>query len=115
MRILPAALAWLLLTGSSCALAHAHLTHSAPAEGAHLAAGPAVLELQFSEGAQLTALWIQKDGGERQKLAPLPDKPAARISVALPQLSPGQYLVSWRVLASDGHVAPGQLHFSIGG
>ena len=40
MRILPVAIAWLLLTGSSCALAHAHLTHSAPAEGAHLAAAP---------------------------------------------------------------------------
>ncbi len=115
MRILPAAIAWLLLTGSSCALAHAHLAHSAPAEGAHLAASPPQLELQFSEGAQLTALWIQKAGGERQKLAPLPDKPAARISIALPQLSPGQYLVSWRVLASDGHVAAGQLHFSIDG
>lgn len=115
MRILPAALAWLLFTGSSCALAHAHLTHSSPAEGAHLATSPAVLELHFSEGAQLTALWIQKAGAERQKLGPLPDKPADQIRMALPSLAPGQYLISWRVLGSDGHVAPGQLHFSIGG
>ena len=115
MRILRAAIAWLLLTGSSCALAHAHLTHSAPADGAHLATAPSVLELHFSEAAQLTALWIQKTGSDRHKLGPLPAKPADLISVALPQLAPGAYLVTWRVLGSDGHVAPGQLHFSIDG
>ena len=115
MRIVHAALAWLLLTGSSCALAHAHLAHSAPGEGAQLATAPPVLELQFSEAAQLTALWIQRAGSDRQKLGPLPDKSAERISIALPRLAPGQYLVTWRVLGSDGHVAPGQLHFSIDG
>jgi hypothetical protein len=115
MRILRIAIAWLLLTGSSCALAHAHLAHSAPAEGAHLASAPRVLELHFSEAAQLTALWIQKTGAERVKVGPLPDKPAAEVTIPLPQLAPGQYLVSWRVLGSDGHVAPGLLHFSIEG
>jgi methionine-rich copper-binding protein CopC len=113
MRILRVAIAWLLLTGSSCALAHAHLTHSAPAEGAHLSAAPAVLQLHFSEGAQLTALWIQRAGSPQQKLAPQPAKPQDTITVSLPPLDPGQYLVSWRVLGSDGHVAPGQLHFTV--
>jgi methionine-rich copper-binding protein CopC len=115
MRTLHTAIAWLLLTGSSCALAHAHLTHSAPADGAHLASTPSALELQFSEAAQLTALWIQKTGSDPQKLGPLPAKAADRIRIALPQLAPGEYLVTWRVLGSDGHVAPGQLHFSIAG
>ena len=113
MRLPRVALAWLLLTGSSCALAHAHLTGSAPAEGAHLATAPRVLELHFSEGAQLTALWIQKAGAERHKLGPLPGQAQQDVSVALPPLDAGEYLVSWRVLGSDGHVAPGQLHFSI--
>ena len=105
----------LMAVAGTPAQAHARLRSATPADGSTLQAAPASLVLEFSEAARLTALWIQKAGGERQKLAPLPDKPAARISVALPQLSPGQYLVSWRVLASDGHVAPGQLHFSIGG
>jgi len=115
MRILRVEIAWLLPRARSGVLAHAHLTHSAPAEGAHLATTPSVLELHFSEGAQLTALWIQKAGAERQKLGPLPAEAAARISIALPQLAPGQYLITWRVLGSDGHVAPGQLHFSVDG
>ena len=38
---------------------------AAPAEGAHLSTAPRVLELYFSEGAQLTALWIQKAGAAR--------------------------------------------------
>jgi methionine-rich copper-binding protein CopC len=115
MRIVRVALAWLLLTGSSCALAHAHLTHSSPAEGAHLSAAPRVLGLYFSEGAQLTALWLEKAGAAKQKLGPLPGKSADHISIALPQLGPGEYLVSWRVLASDGHLSAGQLRFTVDG
>ena len=113
MRILRVAIAGLLLTGSSCALAHAHLTRSAPADGAHLASAPTVLELHFSEGAQLTALWIQRAGEAKHKLAPTADKPSEQISIALPSLGAGQYVVSWRALGSDGHVAPGELHFVI--
>jgi methionine-rich copper-binding protein CopC len=115
MRILRGALAWLLLAGSSCAFAHAHLTHSSPAAGAHLSTAPRVLELYFSEAAQLTALWIEKAGSAKQKLGPLPAKSADHISVALPGLGPGEYLVSWRVLGSDGHLSPGQLRFAVGG
>ncbi len=115
MRVLRLAIAWLLLTGSSCALAHAHLARSAPAEGAHLTSAPHLLELHFSEAAQLTALWIQRTGAERVKLGPLPDKASAEVAIPLPPLAPGEYLVSWRVVGSDGHVAPGQLHFSIDG
>jgi methionine-rich copper-binding protein CopC len=113
MRILRVAIAWLLLTGSSCALAHAHLTHSSPADGEALPLAPHALELQFSEGAQLTALWIQKAGEAKQKLGPYPNKPQDQLSIALPPLGAGTYVISWRVLGSDGHVVPGQLHFTI--
>jgi methionine-rich copper-binding protein CopC len=113
MRVRKIAMAWLLLLGSSCALAHPHLTESTPADGAHLGAAPAQLRLHFSEGTQLTALWIQKGQGERQKLAPFPHDPRALITVTLPPLAPGDYLLSWRALGSDGHVAPGQIRFTI--
>ena len=113
MRILRVAIAWLLLTGSSCALGHAHLTKSAPADGAHLATAPTVLELHFSEAAQLTAVWIQKAGEAKHKLAAPADKPGMPISIVLPTLGRGEYVVSWRALGSDGHVAPGELHFVI--
>jgi methionine-rich copper-binding protein CopC len=33
--------------------------------------------------------------------------------VALPRLAPGRYVLSWRVVGRDGHVVPGELHFTL--
>jgi methionine-rich copper-binding protein CopC len=107
---------WLLVVwvaGSTCAQAHAHLQASIPREGSTLGTAPAALVLQFSEAARLTALWIEKSGGEKQKLTPLPTEPQSRIAVPLPKLAPGDYVVSWRVLGSDGHVVPGKIRFTL--
>ena len=75
-------------------------------------AAPASLVLEFSEAARLTALWIEKQGGDKKKLAP-PQESQSRITVTLPPLAPGDYVVSWRVQGADGHVVPGQLHFTL--
>jgi methionine-rich copper-binding protein CopC len=93
--------------------AHAHLKMSTPADASVVTASPANIVLQFSEAARLTAAWIQKDDGPKQKLTTLPDKPAVEVSVALPALEPGTYVVSWRALSDDGHVVPGQIHFTL--
>jgi methionine-rich copper-binding protein CopC len=93
--------------------AHAHLKMSTPADASVVTASPPNLVLKFSEAARLTAAWIQKDDGPKQKLTPLPDKPAVEVSVALPSLEPGNYVISWRALSDDGHVMPGQIHFTL--
>ncbi len=103
---------WLVLLWSTGALAHAHLTDSSPVDGSQFLEGPATLVLTFSEAVQLTALSIQRSGAALQKLVP-PEQVAARISVPLPKLSRGAYVVRWRTLGSDGHVVPGQIRFSI--
>ena len=103
---------WLVLLWSTGALAHAHLTDSSPVDGSQLLEGPATLVLTFSEAVQLTALSIQRGGTTAQKLA-LPEQVAARVSVPLPKLAAGAYVVRWRTLGSDGHVVPGQIRFSI--
>jgi methionine-rich copper-binding protein CopC len=112
MRRLRAAGVGLALLWSAGALAHAHLTDSAPVDGSQLLAGPAALVLSFSEAVQFTALSIQRNGGTPQKLVP-PEQAAARLSVPLPKLAAGAYVVRWRTLGSDGHVVPGQIRFSI--
>ena len=112
MRRLRAAGVWLVLLWSAGALAHAHLTDSAPVDGSQLLDAPTALVLTFSEAVQLTALSIQKSGATPQKLAP-PEQVAARISLALPKLARGAYVVRWRTLGSDGHVVPGQIRFTI--
>lgn len=105
--------ALVLLLGSGIVHAHAHLTYSVPADGSVLAVAPAQLTLRFSESARLTALSIEPAGGSRQKLTPLPTAEAAEISVKLPPLKPGSYLLTWRVVGHDGHVVPGQLRFTL--
>jgi methionine-rich copper-binding protein CopC len=112
MRRLRRAGVWLALLWSAGALAHAHLTDSSPADGSQLLSGPAALVLNFSEAVQLTALSLQRNGATAQKLAP-PEQAAARISVPLPKLTAGAYVVRFRTLGSDGHVVPGQIRFSI--
>ncbi len=98
----------------AAACAHAHLVRAVPADGSVLRTAPARVVLTFSEAARLTALWVAPEGGTRQKIAPLPADPAADISVALPPLAPGRYVLSWRVVGGDGHVVPGELHFTLG-
>jgi len=105
-------LAGALLSGT-LVQAHAHLQTAVPADGSVISAPPATIVLSFSEPARLTALWIQKDGGPKQKLGSLPSEPARRISVAMPHLAPGSYVVSWRVVGPDSHVVPGQIRFTL--
>jgi methionine-rich copper-binding protein CopC len=101
------------LAAGVTALAHAHLQQSLPSDGSVVRSAPAELVLRFSEPAQLTALAIEQEGGAKQKLAPPSGQPQARIVVPLPLLTPGRYVVSWRALSADGHVVPGQVHFTL--
>jgi methionine-rich copper-binding protein CopC len=101
---------WAALGGA--AQAHAHLQGSTPRDGSTLDGAPASLVLQFSEPARLTALWIEKQGGEKKKLAP-PQDAQSEISITLPKLEPGEYLVTWRVQGNDGHVVPGKVRFTV--
>lgn len=95
------------------ASAHARLQKSSPADGSVITTSPSKLVLNFSEAARLTALSIQKGDEPLQTLKPLSSTAAQEISAALPQLMPGTYSVSWRVVSDDGHVMSGTLHFTL--
>jgi copper resistance protein C len=102
-----------LLAGvAGLALAHAHLQSATPADHSRITALPSSLMLSFSEPARLTALWIEQEGGAKQKVTELPADPARQVSVPLPRLAPGSYTVSFRALSADGHVVPGETHFT---
>jgi methionine-rich copper-binding protein CopC len=103
----------LLLIAATCVAAHPHLERSTPADGSVLSAAPAQLVLQFSEAAQLATLSIERGGGEKQTVTTLPETAQSRIVIALPALSPGGYVVSWRVVGVDGHVVPGRIQFTV--
>ena len=100
---------------ASVALAHAHLKKAVPADGDVVETSPANVVLSFSEPARLTACWIQKGDGLKQKIEGLPTAPAADIAVPLPKLEPGSYVLSWKVVGDDTHIVPGQIHFTVSG
>jgi methionine-rich copper-binding protein CopC len=102
-----------LLTYALTAGAHAHLQKASPADGSVIAAPPSSIVLSFDKPVRLTALWIRKADGQQQNLRPLPTEQGRQVSVAAPHLQPGRYEVSWRVFSEDGHVAAGQIHFTL--
>jgi methionine-rich copper-binding protein CopC len=93
--------------------AHTHLKSSVPAEGSTVNAAPANIVLNFSAAARVTALTIQKEGAAEQKLAPLPTTASTEITVPSPDLEPGKYVVSYRVMGSDNHVMSGKVQFTV--
>ena len=106
-------IAALLVSLAPLAQAHTHLKDAVPADNSTVKAPPENIMLTFSEAAKVTALSIQKEGGEEQKLSPLPTAAAAHVMVPAPKLAPGKYTVSYRVLSDDNHVMSGKIHFTV--
>jgi methionine-rich copper-binding protein CopC len=104
-----------LLMGTISAGAHTHLAKAVPADGSVITSAPPNIVLTFSEPARLTALSIQKGAEPAQKIARLPADTATEISIPAPQLTPGSYVVSWRVVSEDNHVMSGKTHFTYSG
>jgi copper transport protein len=104
-----------LSLAATVALAHARLVKAVPADGGVLDTAPANILLSFSEPAHLTVCWIQKGDGPKQKIEGLSATASADISVPLPKLDPGTYVLSWKVVGDDTHILPGQIRFTISG
>lgn len=103
----------LLLTGiAATAQAHTHLESSLPSDKSKVKA-PANVELHFSEAARVTAMSLQKGTEAAVALKPLPAKAMQHVSVPVPALSAGDYIVNWRVVGDDGHVMSGKFGFTV--
>jgi methionine-rich copper-binding protein CopC len=113
MKMLSLVSGLVLATFGVTASAHAHLQKASPADGSVVTMSPSRIVLDFSEAARLTAASIQKGDEPRQSLNSLPAAAARQISVPLPQLTPGSYSVTWRVVSEDGHVMSGTLRFTL--
>jgi copper transport protein len=95
------------------ASAHASLLRSTPAEGAVVQAAPAEIALGFSETVAPLVVELLAPGGGSTRLNA--KAAGADLVIAWPA-SPaaGTYLLSWRVVSSDGHPVAGVLTFSVG-
>jgi copper transport protein len=118
VRLVVAALA-LVFSGIALATpawAHAELVSSTPANGSRLEAPPRSVELTFTESVDLV------DGGLRLLDAAgatvaTPEPVASGRTVTWPMpstLGRGAYVVTWRVVSSDGHPVDGAFTFGVG-
>lgn len=113
-----AALVW-LGTGVGPASAHADLDSSDPAPSSVLAEGPSEIFLDFSEPVTTSSDSIElfdQDGASVDIDAAEVAASDATVVVAggLPDLDDGLYVVAWRVVSADGHVAEGAYTFEVG-
>lgn len=105
------ALTSLALTG--VAYGHSSVQKSVPANNSTITELPKNLSLSFSAAVQLTALTLQKGDGKPQDLSPLPKVAAKEVSVPMPAIDAGSYIVKWRAAGEDGHVMSGKVLFKV--
>jgi copper transport protein len=109
----------LLLAGASPALAHATLEATDPPSNAVLTSAPRFVTLTFSEPVEVDAGAIRVfnsdgqrvDGGARPTH---PDGRASQVTLPVPALTDGVYVVTWRVTSADSHPVHGAFTFTVG-
>lgn len=116
--IAAAILALLLLTNTPPAYAHAIPIFSSPRPNDILETAPTTVSIQFSEPTvpDLSHLTILTQAGQELDTGPLAaNEDKSTLSISLPALNNGTYLVSWQVLSAvDGHTTSGTFSFGVG-
>jgi hypothetical protein len=111
---LPTLAAAMLLLLPALAQAHAILEESAPPAGASVKAGPLDLRLRYNSRIDQgrSRLTLIRPDHSHDTLAILPGTPPDIISAHV-QLTPGDYIVRWQVLAVDGHITRGDVPLTV--
>lgn len=104
----------LLVWRSSAAHAHASLISSNPANEAVLTVAPTALTLTFDEAVTPLVMRIVDKHGLAQDVSQVEQRAANLVVVPPNVLVPGAYILSWRVISSDGHPVGGSLIFWVG-
>lgn len=108
----------LLFLLSAKASAHAELVETNPPNGAHLDTAPRQVVLRFTESVNPVRRGFSLLDGSGTTVATPAGQgvpgDATRVSMPLPSLDDGVYVVSWRVVSSDSHPIHGAFVFSVG-
>jgi copper transport protein len=109
-------LATLLLFGipAQPAFAHAELLSSSPAAGSVLDNAPSSLVLTWSEPVTSNALQVRLVDELGSALDAHVMAMGTTTTMHVPQaLTPGSYLISWKVISADGHLVSGLIPFAV--
>ncbi len=94
--------------------AHTHLAAATPADEAVTSTPPEEIVLEFNADVRLLAVTLEDASAQTIALEPVSEALKDRFTLAiLAELSPGDYLVTWRAVGADTHVVSGKLHFSV--
>jgi len=116
-RLAAVAVVLLALLLPAAAGAHAVLVKSSPARRAVLTSAPPRVEMVFNERLEpaysTVSVWTAaREQVDDRRIAVSPDDPR-KLTVGLPPLKQGSYVVKFRVLSVDGHVVEGTVPFDI--
>ncbi len=110
--LLPLAAA--LVLSAIPAMAHAFLEKADPVAGAYLNAGPAKVELRFSEALEPSFSRVSVADADGHDMGAGPSTAtASQIDLALKKLPPGLYHVTWQAVALDTHRSQGGYNFIV--
>jgi methionine-rich copper-binding protein CopC len=102
---------------SQPAAAHAFLDHATPAVGSTVHAAPVEIKLWFTERIEpaFSRVGVMDQSGKRLDKGDsrVDDTNSKILRVSVPQLGPGTYRVTWRVLSVDTHVTEGDFTFDV--
>jgi copper resistance protein C len=101
--------------------AHAVLVGSSPKDKATIKAAPKQVVLNFNAtiDKKVTKVTLLDAKGHKVALPTPKDGytagPPASLIVPMPALKPGAYRLEYEVMATDGHITPGLVRFTIAG
>ena len=113
MKTLIGFVALALFSTTSAYAADTQLMESTPANDSTLSSPPAAFVFNFSKPVRFHNLDIKKDDGKSTPIGNLPSAHAASLTVAAPSLSPGHYLLEWRVFTDEPSALGGHVRFTV--
>lgn len=106
----------LSIAGATPVLAHSFLVDATPSSKEHVATPPKTIKLKFGGGVEPSYSKITIESPDGKVLgegnAGVPGKPR-ELTANTPELTPGKYIVRYRVLSSDGHIVEGNYEFTV--
>ncbi len=102
---------------ASTSMAHASLEHAEPAPNTQLQSAPTEARLTFSERLENELFYIQLTDQQGNRVPTEPtqmSKNQRMLQQSLPKLTEGHYILSYKVISSDGHPIRDSYVFTIG-
>jgi methionine-rich copper-binding protein CopC len=116
-NLLFAGIIWAAATAPECAVAHAIIVRTSPAQGGVAEATIGKVDVWYDAGIRdaFTALAVVSASGERvdKRDAAIDSADPAHVSVSVNPLTAGKYTVRYRALSADGHLVSGAWEFEV--